>query len=367
MSKDFYQVLGVSKTSSTDEIKKAFRKLAHEHHPDKKGGTDAKFKEINEAYQVLSNPEKRKQYDQFGSSFESAGGPGGFNWNDWQNSSGFQGNINIDDLGDIFGDMFGFGGRQRGGPRGGGDLQVEMAIDFEEAVFGVVKKMRLEKEIICSKCNGSGAEAGSKIVSCTTCNGSGQVHQVQRTFLGTIQTATVCNVCGGTGSKPEKACAHCRGLGKERGIRNLDVKIPAGIDSGQLIRIDGEGQLGDKGTKPGDLLLYVVVRPHKIFTRHGHNLLTNKEISLSLAVVGGKVALTTLDGEVSLKIPSGTQSGTVFKITGRGVPYIRSTKRGDLMVTVNVKIPGRLGKKEKDLLKGLDINKGEELEGGLFS
>lgn len=369
MSKDYYQVLGVSKTATTDEIKKAFRKLAHQHHPDKNGGTDVKFKEINEAYQVLSNPDKRKQYDQFGTAFESAGGSGGFNWNDFQNDGGYQGNINFEDLGDIFGgfgDIFGFGSRGRGGPRGGADLQVEIAIDFEEAVFGVVKNLRLEKEIVCSKCSGTGAEPGSKVVTCSTCHGSGQVRQVQRTFLGAMQTATVCNVCGGSGSKAEKACTRCGGLGKERGIRNLDVKIPAGIDSGQAIRISGEGQVGERSSRAGDLLLYIIVRPHKLFTRSGYNLLTEKVISLPLAVVGGKVELKTLDGEVSLKIPAGTQNGTVFKISGRGVPHVRSTKRGDLLVTVEVKIPSRLTKKERELMAELGVDKGEKLDGSLF-
>ena len=374
MSKDYYQVLGVSKTATTDEIKKAFRKLAHEHHPDKKGGTDAKFKEINEAYQVLSNPDKRKQYDQFGTAFESAGGAGGFNWSDWQRAGGFggfQGNVDFEDLGDIFGglgDIFGFGGGNRSrGPRRGADLQVELAVDFAEAVFGVVKNLRLEKEIVCSKCSGGGAEPGSKVVACSTCHGSGQVRQVQRTFLGAMQTTTVCNMCAGTGSASDKLCSRCSGQGKERGVKNLEVKIPAGINSGQLIRISGEGQVGDRGAGAGDLLLYITVRPHKFFNRSGYNLLTEKEISLPLAALGGKVELKTLDGDVSLKIPSGTQSGTVFKIAGRGVPHLRSSKRGDLLVKVNIRIPGRLNKKDRELMKALGVEKGETIEGGLFS
>ncbi|MFH1867202.1 MAG: molecular chaperone DnaJ [Patescibacteria group bacterium] len=373
MSKDYYQILGVSKSATTDEIKKAFRKLAHEHHPDKHGGSEAKFKEINEAYQVLSNPDKRKQYDQFGTAFETAGGPGGFNWSDFQRAGGFRTeNINFEDLGDIFGgfgDIFGFGGgRRRAGPQSGADFQVEMAIDFEEAVFGAVKKIKLEKDMTCSKCDGSGAEPGSKVVKCNQCGGSGQVRQVQRTFLGAIQSVTVCPTCSGVGTKADKLCALCRGKGHERGVRNLEVKIPAGIDSGQQIRLAGEGEPGEKGGRAGDLLIYISVNPHKLFKREAFNLYTNKEISLPLATLGGKVELKTLDGNISLKIPAGTQPGTVFKIAQRGVPHLRSTKRGDILVNIQVKIPSRLSKKEKELMKELGVDKGEKLEaGGLFS
>ncbi len=379
MSKDYYQILGVSKSATQDEIKKAFRKLAHEHHPDKHGGSEAKFKEINEAYQVLSNPDKRKQYDQFGTAFETAGGPGGFNWSDFARQSGFGGfqteNINFEDLGDIFGgfgDMFGFSGgggrRRRGGPRGGADLQIETMIDFEEAVFGAVKTLRLEKNIICAVCNGSGAEPGSKLTTCSTCGGSGQVAQMQRTFLGNIQSITVCPNCTGSGKKTEKICKHCHGRGIEKGVRNLEFKIPAGINSGQQIRLAGEGEPGEKSARAGDLLIFIRVRPHKSFQRDSFNLYTDKEISLPLAALGGKVVIKTLDGEVNLKIPAGTQSGTVFKIAGRGVPHLRSTKRGDILVKIQVKIPSRLSRKEKELLKEIGPSEGEKIEsGGLFS
>ncbi|MFH1111456.1 MAG: molecular chaperone DnaJ [Patescibacteria group bacterium] len=377
MSKDYYQILGVSKNATTDEIKKAFRKLAHEYHPDKSGGNEAKFKEINEAYQVLANSDKRKQYDQFGTAFETAGGPGGFNWSDFSRQGGFSGfqteNINMDDLGDIFGgfgDIFGFGGgrRRRGGPRSGTDLQIETAIDFEEAVFGAVKSLRLEKEIICSKCNGNGAESGSKISVCSTCGGSGQVAQVQRTFLGNIQSITICPNCAGAGKKAEKVCKHCSGRGIEKGVRNLDFKITAGINNGQQIRLAGEGEPGEKGGRPGDLLIFIRVRPHKFFRRDGFDLYTDREISLPLAVLGGKVELKTLDGAVDLKIPAGTQPGIVFKISGRGVPHLRTSKRGDILVKIQVKIPTKLSRKEKELLRGMGVGQGEKIEGGgLFS
>lgn len=376
MSKDYYQILGVAKSASQDEVKKAFRKLAHEHHPDKHGGSDAKFKEINEAYQVLSNPEKRKQYDQFGTAFDAAGGAGGFNWSDFQRQGGFGGfqtdNINFEDLGDIFGgfgDVFGFGGgRSRRRPRRGADLQVEMTIDFAEAVFGVVKDIKLEKNIVCEKCSGAGAESGSKVVKCNQCGGAGQVRQVQRTFLGAIESVTVCPTCQGAGSKSEKNCSRCHGVGFAKGARNLQVKIPAGIDQGQQIRIAGEGESGQKGAGLGDLIIYIKVRPSRLFKREGFNLYTEKEISLPLAILGGKVEIKTLDGEVALKIPAGTQSGTVFKISGRGVPHLHSSRRGDILVNITIKIPSRLSKKEKELIKVLALERGEKLEtGGFFS
>ncbi len=376
MSKDYYQILGVSRSATQDDIKKAFRKLAHEYHPDKHGGNEAKFKEINEAYQVLSNPDKRKQYDQFGTAFETAGAPGGFNWSDFTSQGSWGGfrteNIDFEDLGDMFGglgDIFGFGGgrKRRGGSRRGADLQIETTIDFEEAVFGTIKTLRLEKDIICKVCKGSGAESGSKITTCSTCGGSGQVVQVQRTFLGNIQSITICPNCAGSGKKAEKICKHCNGRGIERGVRNIEFKIPAGINSGQQIRLAGEGEPGEKEGSSGDLLILIKVRPHKFFQREGFDLYTEKEISLPLAILGGKVIIKTLDGEVNLKIPAGTQSGTVFKITGRGVPHLRSTKRGDILVTIKVKIPTKLSRKEKELLKEMGVEEGEKIEnGGLF-
>ncbi len=378
MSKDYYQILGVAKNATQDDIKKAFRKLAHEHHPDKHGGSDAKFKEINEAYQVLSNSDKRQQYDQFGTAFETAGGPGGFNWSDFQRAGGFGGfqteNINFEDLSDMFGgfgDIFGFGGggrRHRGGSRKGANLQIETAIDFEEAVFGTVKTLRLEKNIVCAVCSGSGTEPGSKVTTCSTCGGSGQVAQVQRTFLGNIQSISTCPTCAGAGKKADKICKHCHGRGIEKGVRNLEFKIPAGINSGQQIRLSGEGEPGEKGGQAGDLLIFIRVRPHKFFQREGFDLYTDKEISLPLAALGGKAAIKTLDGEVNLKIPAGTQSGTVFKVAGRGVPHLRMTKRGDVFVTIKVKIPAKLSRKEKELLKEIGGEEGEKIDdGGLFT
>jgi len=367
MSKDYYQILGVSKSASADEIKKAFRKLAHQHHPDKAGGSDAKFKEINEAYQVLSDTSKRKSYDQFGSNFDQAGGDGGFNWQDFSQGGGFggQGGVDFDlgDLGDIFGDFFGGGRRtKRSGPRRGSDLQFATAVDFREAVFSVDKTLRFEKVIACKHCSGSGAEPGSKISTCTTCGGRGQVEQMQRTFMGAMRTVTVCPACAGEGKKAEQSCKKCHGRGSEMGIKELKVHIPAGIDDGQTIRLSGEGEPGTRGGVAGDLLLTIQVRADKSFKRDGFSLFTIKEISISLASLGGKVRLGTLDGEIDLKIPAGTQSGKTFKIDGKGVPHLRGKTRGDLLVTIQVRTPEKLSKKQKEALKDFPNSQGEEIE-----
>ena len=369
MPQDYYNLLGVKKNATPDEIKKAFRKLAHQHHPDKHGGSDAKFKEINQAYQVLSNADKRQKYDQFGANFEQAGGSAGFNWQDFSRTQGgfnSQGtNFDFGDLGDIFGDMFGGGGRQpRRGPRRGRDIEFVTAIDFKEAVFGVEKQLRFEKVITCSKCKGAGAEPGSKVSTCGTCHGAGQVEQMQRTFLGAMRTVVACPTCQGEGKIQSQKCTKCHGQGAEMGIRELKVKIPAGIDNGQTIRLSSEGEPGAKGGPAGDLLLTIQVRPDKNFVRHNFDILVNKNISFTLASLGGKVKVKTLDGEVYLKIPAGTQSGKVFKLEDKGVPHLRGKSKGSMLVTVSVVTPEKLSKKQRDLLKELPLNSDEEVESG---
>lgn len=364
MAKDYYEILGVKKSATQDEIKKAFRKLAHEHHPDKHGGSDAKFKEINQAYQVLSNVDKRQQYDQFGANFDQSQGPSGFNWQDFSRTQGgFNGaDFDFSDLGDIFGNMFGGGAQRRSGPRRGRDIEFVTAIDFKEAVFGVEKQLRFEKVITCSKCKGSGAEPGSKTSTCGTCHGSGQVEQVQRTFLGAMRTVGICPNCQGEGKIHSQKCTKCHGQGAEMGIRELNVKIPAGIDNNQTIRLSGEGEPGAKGGQAGDLLLTIQVRPDKNFIRHGYDILVKKNISISLASLGGKVKIKTLDGEVMLKVPAGTQSGKVFKLDDKGVPHLRGKSKGSLLVTVHVETPEKLSKKHKELIKELPHNSDEEIE-----
>jgi len=362
MSNDYYKILGVDKNASQDEIKKAFRKLAHQHHPDKGGGDDTKFKEANEAYQTLGNEQKRKQYDQFG----SAGGAGGFNYSDFANaqggspfgSGGFsQGNVNFDfgDLGDLFGGMF---GGSRGGGSGqqtrGASIETELSIDFEESVFGVEKNINLSKKIICDHCKGNMAEPGSKINTCKKCGGSGKISSVQQTILGTFQTQSVCPDCRGEGKSYEKKCSKCGGSGVEYGNEQIKIKIPAGIENGQQIRLTGKGEPSPRGIA-GDLYINIIVKPSKKFKRVGDNIRSDYHISIAQASLGDKVEVETVDGNVSLKIPAGTQSHTEFKLSDRGVPHLRARGRGDHLVKVIVDIPRGLKRKEKKILEDLGI------------
>jgi molecular chaperone DnaJ len=368
MSKDYYKVLGVDKSASADEIKRAFLKLAHQHHPDKTGGKDDKFKEINEAYQVLGNAEKRKQFDQFGSTFNGAGGfnpgQGGFG-----GFGGFQNggmNINMDDLGDLgemfggLGDIFGFGSARGGqgrrkGPQRGSDIEATMTVDFMEAIFGVEKEVTLKKKVVCSKCNGSGAEPGAKVEECTTCKGHGRVRRLQRTILGSIQTETTCPECAGEGKTVSQKCSACRGTGTIYDTVKFKVKIPAGVDNGGRIRIPGYGEAGEKSAPAGDLFLEIKVRPSDKFARDDYDILTRKEINFSQAALGDKVEVETVYGPVELKVPEGTQSGTVFKLKNRGVTYQDGHTKGDHLVTVIIKTPKNLNRKQKEALKELGL------------
>lgn len=373
MAKDYYDILGVSKGASQDEIKRAFRKMAHQYHPDKAGGNEAKFKEINEAYQVLSNSEKRSQYDQYGQTFEQAqrqGGFGGYSWQDFARQGGgpFSGgfrteNVEFDfgDIGDIFGDLFGFGGRTRTRRtrerRKGQDIEISMEIDFREAVFGTEKIIELNKNIICPHCSGNGTEPGTKIITCPTCDGSGRVTQAQRTILGTFQTIGVCPECHGEGKIASQKCKKCRGEGRIKDIERIKVKIPAGIDNGETIRLTGKGEAGQKGGVAGDLFITLRVKPDPEFKRDGYDIRSETEISFSQAALGTKIEVNTLDGLVRLKIPSATQSGKVFILKGKGVPRLRGSGRGDQYVTVNVFTPTKLSRREKELLEELaDLN-----------
>jgi len=358
MSKDYYAILGVSKGASDDEIKKAFRKKAHEYHPDKKTGNESKFKEANEAYQVLSNKQKRAQYDQFGSDFangQAGGGAGGF--------GGFsQGgvNINMDDLGDMFGgigDIFGFGGGrgQRQRQRAGADMQMLVEVSFTEAVFGTEKELNFRKKIKCNHCKGNQAEPGSKIEDCKTCNGTGRVNKVQRTILGNVQVQAVCDNCEGEGKTYEKKCSKCSGSGVVVDTVNLKVKIPAGIDDGESIRLSGQGEAGEKGMPAGDLYLRIRVKEDANFVRDGYDIRTKKEISFTDASLGAKIDIETVEGVVKLKIPAGTQSGTIFKIRAKGIARLRQSGKGDHFVKVNIRTPKSLTRKQKELLKELAL------------
>jgi molecular chaperone DnaJ len=357
MSKDYYKILGVEKNASQDELKRAFRKLAHQHHPDKPGGDEAKFKEANEAYQVLGDEQKRAQYDQFGSgAFDGSagGGFGGQGFGGFNGAQGF-GNINMDDLGDIFGDMFGFGsgGRRRGSgrQRRGQDIQVDVQLSFEEAVFGLDKDISLTKPIRCERCAGEGGEPGTDMHTCGTCDGQGVIITAQRTILGMVQQKRTCSDCQGNGKIAKEKCSSCAGVGVEKKQKTVTVTIPAGVDDGMTLRLQGEGE-AVKGGHPGDLFIRVFVKKDKRFERRGHTIISEKLIGFTQAALGDKVEIETVDGAVELKIPSGTQSHTQFKLRGKGVPQ-NASSRGDHIVIVKVETPKKLNKKQKKLLEEL--------------
>jgi len=360
MSKDYYKTLGVDKNASQEEIKKAFRKKAHEYHPDKKTGDEAKFKEINEAYQTLGDEKKKAQYDQFGSGYENmrGGQGGGFSGGFGGFSGGGFGGVDMDDLGDMFGgfgDMFGFGG---GGSRRqqsrGSDLQMNMTIDFHEAVFGIDKEVRVNKKIKCDHCHGNMAEPGSKINTCSTCHGTGRVIRVQRTILGNIQMQATCETCGGVGKTYEKKCTKCHGAGVVNDNVNLKVRIPAGINDGETIKLSGQGAAGEGGIPSGDLYLNITVKRDNRFQRDGYDIHTKIDISFTQAALGDKIDIETVHGVERLKVPAGTQSDTIFKLRGKGVTKLRGSGIGDHFVKVHVKTPTSLSRKQRNLLEEFD-------------
>ncbi len=343
--RDYYDILGVGRNAGDDEIKGAFRKLARQYHPDvnKEPDAEEKFKEINEAYGVLSDPDKRARYDRFGR--EGLGNIGGFH------------DYTVD-FADIFDELFGgfgfsTGRRSRRSPRRGRDLQMSVTLKFEEAVFGVEKEIEFEREEICSTCNGTGAEPGTSPTRCSTCNGQGEVRQVRQTFLGSmVQTAT-CPTCQGRGEVISSPCHTCRGGGLERKRVHKKVQIPAGVDSGTQIRLAGEGGPGVFGGPNGSLFLVLDVQPHKFFKRRENDILLNLDINVAQAVLGADVQVPTLDGDEKLKIPSGTQPGKIFTIRGKGVPHLRRNGRGDQLVLVNVEMPSKLTKEQRELFEKL--------------
>jgi molecular chaperone DnaJ len=361
--KDYYELLGVTKSATQEEIKKAFRKAALKHHPDKGGGkeAEAKFKEVNEAYQILSDPEKRKMYDQFGHNGpKMGGGQGGFDWGQYAGGgygqNGF--NVNFEDLGglgDIFGEMFG-GGRSRA-PKRGSDVEAHITIDFAEMVKGVEREVTLSGMVGCDRCSGKGTEPGTSLKTCSTCKGSGRVtHQVQ-TIFGTIAQSGTCETCGGSGKVPEKPCTKCRGKGRIESTRDIKVKIPAGIDDGQTIRVSGKGEAGPAGTPAGDLYLVVRVRPNHEFKREGSNIYSTSSISFPMAALGTTIDVKTVEDVVKLKIPAGTQSGKVFRLSGRGLSFPGSHRKGDHFVTVEVVTPSKLSSRQKKLLEEFEADK----------
>jgi molecular chaperone DnaJ len=365
--RDYYEVLGVGKTASADEIKKAFRRKAVELHPDR-GGDEEKFKEVNEAYEVLKDPSKRQRYDQFGHA--GVGSSAASDGNPFSGSSGgFNGqNVNFDfgdlGLGDIFSSFFGggaSGGRQR--QARGSDVETRIEISFEEAVFGTDVDLKLNLEDICSHCKGTTAEPGYSLKTCDTCHGSGQVVTATRTIFGNIQQASVCPTCKGTGKVPEKVCTVCHGKGTERRTQNVQLKVPAGIDDGATIRLREHGEAVANGPK-GDLYVHVRVKAHKHFTREGDLILSEEHIGMAEAALGTEIDVDTVDGKVRMKVPGGTQSGTDFKLSSHGVPHIRSESRGPHIVTIVVDTPTKLTKQQKELLE--QFARGGSKKHGLF-
>ena len=363
--RDFYEVLGVKKGASEDELKKAYRKLAKENHPDLHPGDkecEARFKEINEAYEVLSDPDKRAKYDQFGhAAFDPSqgfGGGGGF--------GGFEGFGGFGDIfSDIFGGGFGFGGgggRNPNAPRKGDNLRATVNIKFEEAAFGVKKDVFVSKIEQCPDCKGTGCAEGTTAAGCPRRKGTGTVMSTKRTPFGMVQSSEQCPKCKGRGKIIHSPCKTCRGMGSVRRQHKVSVSIPAGIDDGQTISLKGQGNAGLNGGPAGDLLITVLVQPHARFERDGASILLDQEISFAQAALGAEVEVPTLDGKVKLNIPEGTQSGTTFRLKGKGVPFLRNGGRGDQFVTVNVSVPRGMTSTQKDALRQYAETMGETVE-----
>ena len=363
MAKNYYDILGVGKSASKDEIKKAFRALAHKHHPDKGGNADS-FKEINEAYSVLSDDAKKAQYDQFGS-YNPAGGFGGqgggfgggqgFDGFDFsQFTQGFGGGQNGAqfefDLGDMFGDVFG-GGRKTKQQARGRDISVDIELSFEDSIFGVDRSMLLNKMSTCDNCSGSGAEKGSATETCHTCNGNGTIREIKRSIFGQFESLKACDTCKGKGSIPKTKCHNCKGNGILKKQSEIKVKIPAGIENGEMIRLSGAGEAVVDGVS-GDLYIKVYVKKHPIFTKEGNDLLMDLKVKLTDALLGMNYPVKTLDGDISLKIPEGVKHGQFLKITGKGVPY-GSGRRGNILVKVDVVYPEKLSKEAKKKIEDL--------------
>lgn len=353
--KDYYDVLGVSKTATADEIKKAYRKLARQYHPDvNKDNPEAaeKFKEASEAYSVLSDEQKRAQYDQFGhAAFENggAGGAGGFGG--FEGFGGFGGG----GMEDIF-DMF-FGGQGRGsrgsnaGPQRGADLRFDLEITFEEAAFGLEREISLYRDEQCPHCHGNGAKPGSKVETCPECHGSGEIRFTQNTMFGQMTNVRPCPKCHGEGKIISEPCKECRGQGTVKKNKKLKVKIPAGVDNGSRLRVAGEGEAGVKGGPSGDLYVYLYVKPHKFFERDGTTVYCEVPINIVQATLGDEIKVPTLDGQVVMKVPEGTQPGKVLRLKGKGIPSLRNSTRGDQLVRIKVVVPQKLNEKQKDALR----------------
>ncbi len=367
--KDYYKILDIDKKASKDEIKKAFYKLAAKYHPDKKTGDEAKFKEINEAYQVLSNDQKRKEYDTYGQTFSGAGsnaggGPGAGGFGAGQGFGGFdfsgfqQGdfggmNFDMDDLGDIFGDIFGgFGGRGTKQKRGR-DMQLEMDISFEESIFGVNRNVLISKVSTCKTCHGNGAKAGSKMETCSKCNGKGKINDVKRTIFGAMQSVKTCEECNGKGEVSKEKCIDCKGKGVRETKEDIKISVPVGINNGEVLRMSGMGE-AVSGGQSGDLYIKIFVKQDKIWKRDGNDLIINQDVKLTDALLGAKYIISGIDGKIELEIPKGASANDILKVKGRGVPYQNNKQnRGDVLIKLNILIPKKISKKAENIIEEL--------------
>jgi molecular chaperone DnaJ len=349
MSKNYYDVLGVSKAATKEEIKKAFHKLAHQHHPDKNNGDDKKFKEVNEAYQILSDDTKRQQYDAYGSAgFQ--GGPQGSPFQGGFQGGGFEGV----DLGDIFNDFFG-AGFSGGGQRveRGRDISVDISLTFEESIFGVTKTVVISKATQCSACSGTGAKPGSKMKSCSPCSGKGRINQMRKSFLGTFSTVVECDTCRGAGEIPETECGTCRGLGIEKKPEEISIPVPPGLENKEMLRMSGKGEAVSRGI-PGDLYITLHITPHSVFKKEGNNLTMTLPVKWSDAMTGTKVKIPLLQGETyEVKVPEGVQFGDVLRVKEHGVAIGAKGKKGDLLIRVEISTPKKLSTKARKLIEEL--------------
>ena len=343
--KDYYQILGVSKNASEEDIKKAFRTLAHKYHPDKQGGDANKFKEVSEAYSILSDKKRRAEYDSGGASFSGNANPfqgagfGNFDFSQFEDVFGEFG------FGDVFGDVFGAGNRR------GRDISIAVEIPFEDSVFGTERRVLIQKTSLCGTCSGSGGKKGSEIITCKTCNGKGRIRESRRSFFGTISAARSCETCGGTGTLAKELCASCRGKGVLRKEEEIRVVVPPGIENGEIIRLSGQGETAQKGLA-GDLYVKIQVRSHKSMRKDGVNLATEMSIKLTDALLGISREIETLDGKITVSVPSGVADGEILRVRGKGIPYDKG-KRGDLMVRVSVSMPRKLSRRARELVEKL--------------
>jgi len=359
MSKNYYEVLGINKTANKEEVKKAFRKLAHKYHPDKKDGDEQRFKEVNEAYGVLSNDKKRAEYDAYGRVFNEAGGAGGggaqdfgFDFSQFTQGFGNQGATGQGfefDLGDIFGDIF---GTRQTRARRGRDVSIDLELSFEDSVFGLERKVLLNKISVCEHCKGNGAEPGTKTKTCPTCNGKGKIHESRRSFIGSFNVVRNCETCHGGGKVPENPCKECKGGGILKKQQEISIKVPAGINDGEVIRMSGEGE-AISGGATGDLYIKIHVKRHEKFRKEGHNLYMDLSVKLSDALLGSEYVIDTLDGKIKIKIPETVSHGEILRIREKGVPIDGSKRRGDLLIKISIQFPKKLSRSARRIVEDL--------------